>query len=153
MGFLISKCLEKKWTSKNFLTHGIKSNKKSPVELQALIDLPAPTEESAEIIPSQGVYELRRGRTLFKNIIPDTKYDNPTLKRFFPKSLNTFKNFDFTLRKDSFKTQVNLNLKDFLKTFLEKFPKFDIKYSAFFLKKKKSRIFNIKFWEFFKKCF
>jgi hypothetical protein len=44
--------------------HGIKSNKKSPVELQALIDLPAPAEESAAIIPSQGVYELRRGRTL-----------------------------------------------------------------------------------------
>ena len=44
-------------------THGIKSNKKSPVELQALIDLPAPAEESAEIIPSQGVYELRRVKT------------------------------------------------------------------------------------------
>ena len=27
--------------------HGIKSNKKSPVELQALIDLPAPAEEPA----------------------------------------------------------------------------------------------------------
>jgi hypothetical protein len=45
------------------LTHGIKSNKKSPVELQTLIDLLAPAEEPAEIIPSQGVYELRRGRT------------------------------------------------------------------------------------------
>ena len=117
--------------------HGIKSNKKSPVELQALIDLPAPAEESAEIIPSQGVYELRRGRTLVKNIIPETKYETLTFKHFFPKLLNTFKNFDFSLRKDSFKTQVNLNLKDCLKTFLEKFPKFDIKYSAFFRKKKK----------------
>jgi len=29
-------------------THGIKSNKKSPVELQALIDLPAPADEPAE---------------------------------------------------------------------------------------------------------
>jgi hypothetical protein len=43
--------------------HGIKSKKKSPVDLQALIDLLAPAEESAEIIPSQGAYELRRGRT------------------------------------------------------------------------------------------
>jgi hypothetical protein len=55
-------------------TLGIKSNKKLPVELQALIDIPAPAEESAEIIPSQGVYELRRGRTLVKNIIPETKH-------------------------------------------------------------------------------
>ena len=44
-------------------THGIKANKKLPVELQALIDFPAPAEKPAEIIPSQGVYELRRGRT------------------------------------------------------------------------------------------
>jgi hypothetical protein len=87
-------------------------NKKSPVELQALIDLPAPAEESAEIKPSQGVYELRRGRTLVKNIIPETKYETLTFKHFFPKLLNTFKNFDFSLRKDSFKTQVNLNLAD-----------------------------------------
>jgi hypothetical protein len=81
--------------------HGIKSNKKSPVELQALIDLPAPVEESAEIIPAQGVYELRRGRTLVKNIIPDTKYEILDFKRFFPKLLNTFKNFDFSLSKSS----------------------------------------------------
>jgi hypothetical protein len=49
--------------------YGIKPNKKSPVELQALIDLPAQAEESAEIITSQGVHELRRGRTFVKNII------------------------------------------------------------------------------------
>jgi hypothetical protein len=71
--------------------HGIKSNKKSPVELQALIDLPAPAEESAAIIPSQGVYELRRGRTLVKNIIPDTKYETLDFKHFFPKLLNIIK--------------------------------------------------------------
>jgi hypothetical protein len=59
--------------------------KKSPVELQALIDLPAPAEESAAIIPSQGVYELRRRRTLVKNIIPETKYETLTFKHFFPK--------------------------------------------------------------------
>ncbi len=65
--------------------HGIKSNKKSPVELQALIDLTAPAEESAEIIPSQVVYELRKGRTLVKNIIPENKYETLTFKHFFPK--------------------------------------------------------------------
>jgi hypothetical protein len=64
-------------------THGIKSNKKSPVELQALIDLPAPAEKPAEIIPTQGVYELKREGTLVKSIIPETKYDTLTFKHFF----------------------------------------------------------------------
>jgi hypothetical protein len=86
--------------------YGIKTNKKSPVELQALKDISAPAEESAEIIPSQGVYELRRVRTLVKNIIPKTKYETLTFKHFFPKLLNTFKTFHFSLRRDSFKTQV-----------------------------------------------
>jgi hypothetical protein len=131
--------------------HGIKSNKKSPTELQAIINLPDQTENVTELnkSPTQGVYELRRGRTLVKNIIPQTKYETLTFKYFFPKKvfkylsffksplLSTFKSFDFSLRKDSFKTQVNLDLKESLKTFLEKFPKFDIKYSAFFRKKKK----------------
>ncbi len=49
-------------------TQSIKSNKKSPVELQALIDLPAPTDEPEELIPSQGVYELMRGRFFFLNL-------------------------------------------------------------------------------------
>jgi hypothetical protein len=80
--------------------------------------------------------QYRRGRTLVKNIFPETKYETLTFKYFFPKLLSTFKRFDFSLRKDS-KTPVNLDLKKSLKTFLEKFPKFDIKYSAFFRKKKK----------------
>jgi hypothetical protein len=49
-------------------------------------------------MPSQGAYELRRGRTLVKNIIPETKYETLAFKHFFPKLLNTFKNFDFLLR-------------------------------------------------------
>ncbi len=48
---------------------------------------------------------------------------------------NTFKSLDFSLRKYSFKTQINADLKENLETFLEKFTKFDIKYSAFFRKK------------------
>ncbi len=58
--------------------HGFKSNKKSLVELQALIDFPAPADEPTEIKPSQGVYELRRGRTLVKSITPETKYETLT---------------------------------------------------------------------------
>ena len=41
--------------------HGIKSNKISPAELQAFIDLPVLTENVTELnkSPTQGVYELR----------------------------------------------------------------------------------------------
>ncbi len=130
--------LESRIYNKHLLfTHCIKSNKKSPVEIQALNDFPAPADEPAELIPSQGVYELRRGRTLVKSIIPETEYETLTFKHFFPKLLRTFKSLDFSLKKDSFRTQINLELKENLKTFLEKLPKFDIKYSAFFRKKKK----------------
>jgi hypothetical protein len=73
---------------------------------------------------------------LVKNIIPETKYETLTFKYFFPKLLSTFKRFDFSLRKDSFKTQVNLDMKESLKTFLEKFPKFDI--FGFFSQKEKT---------------
>jgi hypothetical protein len=86
---------------------------------------------------TQGLYDFRRGRTLVKNIIPKTKYETLIFNYFFPKLLSTFKSFDFSLRKDLFRTQVNLNLKESLKTILEKFPKFGIKYSAFFRKNKK----------------
>ena len=41
-------------------------------------------------------------------------------------------------RKDSFKTQVNLNLNENLKNFLDKFSKFDIKYTAFLKEKKRN---------------
>jgi hypothetical protein len=58
------------------------------------------------------------------------------IKHFFPRLLKTFKHFDFTLRKDSFKTQVNLFLRENIKIFLKKFPKFDIKYSAYYRKKR-----------------
>ena len=74
---------------------------------------------------------------LVKNIILETKYETLTFKYFFPELLSTFKSLDFSLGRDSLRTQVNLNLKESLKTFLEKFPKFDIKYWAFFRKKKK----------------
>ena len=87
--------------------------------------------------PPQGVYELRRGRTLVKNIIPETKYEILTFKYFFPELLSTFKSLDLSLGRDSFRTQVNLDLKESLKTFLEKFPKFDMKIFGFFSQKEK----------------
>ena len=74
---------------------------------------------------------------MIKNKIPETKYDTLTFKHFFPKLLKSCKHLDFAASKDSFSTQINLNLNDNLNIFLAKFPKFDIKYTAFFRKKKK----------------
>ncbi len=45
--------------------------------------------------------------------------------------------FRFSLRRDHFRLEVNLNLNENLKIFLHNFPKFDIKFSAFYRKKMK----------------
>jgi hypothetical protein len=50
--------------------------------------------------------------------------------------INQTAKLDFSVRKDSFRLQINLNLNENLKIFLDKFPKFDIKYTAFYRKKK-----------------
>jgi hypothetical protein len=76
--------------------HSIKTNGRSPVELKSYINQPA-LEDEPEILAgqTQDVFNLRRGRTLVKNVIPETKYETLTFKHFFPKLLNTFKHFDF----------------------------------------------------------
>ena len=74
--------------------------------------------------------------TVVKNIIPETK--TLTFKHFFPKLLSFYKHLDFSVRKDYFRLQINLNLNENLKIFMDKFPKFDIKYTAFYRKKKKT---------------
>ena len=74
---------------------------------------------------------------MIKNKIPETKYNTLTFKHFFPKLLKSCKHLDFAASKESFSTQINLNLNEYLKIFMEKFLKFDIKYTAFFRKKKK----------------
>ena len=119
-------------------SHSIKTNSRAPVELRSHIDLPAPDDDLVnQTDQTQEVYSLRRGRTMIKNKIPETKYDTLTFKHFFPKLLKSCKHLDFAVSKDSFSTQINLNLNDNLNIFLAKFPKFDIKYTAFFRKKKK----------------
>ena len=118
--------------------HSIKTNSKSPTELKSLIVLPAPDDEIVTLTEqTQDAYNLRRGRVLIKKVSSETKYETLTFKHFFPKLLKVFKHFDFYLNKDSFKLQINLNLDENLKKFFDKFPKFDIKYTAFFRKKKK----------------
>jgi hypothetical protein len=47
--------------------HGIRSNKKSPTELQAFIDLPVLTEFVTESQKPKVSHELSRGRTLVKS--------------------------------------------------------------------------------------
>ena len=94
------------------------------------------TEENIDHI--LGSYVLR-GRRVEKSVIPETKYETLTFKHFFPKLIKTFRNFDFSLRRDPFRLQVNLNLNENLKTFLTSFPKFDIKFSAFHRKKMKKQ--------------
>jgi hypothetical protein len=65
--------------------HGIKSNKKSPAKLQAIINLLVLTVNELNKSTTQGVCELRRGRSLVKNIIPETKYETLTFKYFLPR--------------------------------------------------------------------
>jgi hypothetical protein len=67
-----------------------------------------------------------------------------TFQNIFPKLLKTFNFFDFSLRRDPFRLQINLNLSENLKIFLTSFPKFDIKFSAFHRKKIKKQNQNQK---------
>ena len=54
-------------------------------------------------------YELRKGEKI-KNIVPDTKFELLTLKNFFQRLLDIFRNFKYTLNKDVFKSQINLEI-------------------------------------------
>ena len=125
--------------------HGIKTNARSPLELRSHLNSPVTPDIQTEenILPILGSYELR-GRRVEKNVVPETKYETLTFKHFFPKLIKTFKVFDFSLKRDPFRLQVNLNLNENLKTFLTSFPKFDIKFSAFHRKKIKKQNQNQK---------
>jgi hypothetical protein len=91
-----------------------------------------------KVQPIQGAYILR-GRTIIKSIIPKTKFENLTFKHFFPRLLKTFKHLDLTLRMDSFKTQVNLFLREKVKIFFKQIPK--IWYKVFrLLSQKKEKL-------------
>ena len=115
------------------------TNGRSPAELKSQIISAVPEDDfKVEYMQTQDVYNLRRGRILVKKTIAETKYETLTFNFFFPKPLNSFKHF--FARKDSFKTQINLKMDENLKIFLDKFPKFDIKYTAFFKKKKLGKI-------------
>ncbi len=54
--------------------HDIKTNAKSPLELKTSINLLVSTNASSnpDLEPTQEIYELRRGRNIIKNIIPES---------------------------------------------------------------------------------
>jgi hypothetical protein len=60
-----------------------------------------------------------------------------TFKFFFQKLLGTFKNFNFNIKKNAFKSRVDLEIKIYQKVFSKDFPKFNIPYSFFFKTKAK----------------
>ena len=114
------------------------TNGRCPAELKSQIISQVPEGDfKIEYMQTQDVYNLRRGRILVKKTIPETKYETLTFNYFFPKLLNSFKHFDYFARNESFKTQINLKMDENLKIVLDKFPKFDIKYTTFFKKKNK----------------
>ena len=57
--------------------HSIKTNGRAPVDLRSQINLPVPEDDFLK--QTVNVYNLRRGRTLVKNIIPETKYETLTV--------------------------------------------------------------------------
>jgi hypothetical protein len=134
--------------------HGIKSNKNSPIELKTNLNLDSiPSEtvneeasvqiidgssEVLPIIPEEDYINLRTGKKA-RQKFSETKFETLTFKHFFPKLLRTFSYFDYSLRGESFKTQINFNINDSLKTFLVKFPKFNVNYSTFCFKNKKKK--------------
>ena len=76
----------------------ILTNSRAPVELRSHIDLPAADDDLVnQTDQTQEVYSLRRGRTIIKNKIPETKYDTLTFKHFFPKLLKSCKHLDFAV--------------------------------------------------------
>ena len=61
--------------------HSIKTNRRAPVDLRSQINLPAPEDDlEKQVEHTVNVYNLRRGRTLVKNIIPETKYETLTFR-------------------------------------------------------------------------
>ena len=117
--------------------NNIIANNSAPIELKVMIGSPIPTEDIAieSVEPTIATYNFRKGNKA-KAVIPKTKFETLTFRHFFPRLLRIFQYFDFALRKESFKIQITTHLKEGLATFLKEFSKFNIKYSAFYRKKK-----------------
>ena len=81
-------------------------------------------------------YFLRSGLKA-KNIILKTKFSNLTFSHFFPRLLIIVKHIDLSFNKVSFQDNLGAYLESVLKIFIDKFPRFDVKYSNRCTKKKR----------------
>ena len=119
--------------------HNIINIRNAPIVLKE--SLVGNNNQSMNVPEATSELEIRNFRSgpKAKASIPTTKYDHLTFKFFFQKLLGTFKNFNFNIKIDAFKTQVDLEIKKYLKAFLKDFPKFNIPYSFFFKTKAKKR--------------
>ncbi len=80
--------------------HSIKTNGRAPVDIRPQINLPAPEDDlEKKVEKTVNVYNPRRGRTLVKNIIPETKNETLAFKIFFPRLLSFYNHLDFSVRK------------------------------------------------------
>ena len=120
-------------------THNIINNRNAPIVLKE--SLVGNNNQSMNVPEATSELEIRNFRSgpKTKASIPTTKYDHLTFKFFFQKLLGTFKNFNFNIKIDAFKTQVDIEIKKYLKAFLKDFPKFNIPYSFFFKTKAKKK--------------
>jgi hypothetical protein len=120
-----------------YFTHNIINNRNAPIVLKESL-VGNISQNVPEATSELEIHNFRSGPKA-KAPIPTTKYDHLTFKFFFQKLLGTFKNFNFNIKIDAFKTQVYLEIKKYLKAFLKDFPKFNIPYSFFFKTKAKKK--------------
>ena len=65
------------------------------------------TQDTSKPIPA--VFKFRKGDKA-KNLIAESKFETLTFRHFFSRLINTFNHLDLTLRRDSLRLQVNLNM-------------------------------------------
>ena len=80
-------------------------------------------------IPEEDHINLYNGKKQGKNLKIWNEFWESDINTLFPKLLRTFNCFDYSLWVVNFKTQINFNINYGLKTFLDKFPKYDVKHS------------------------
>ena len=110
--------------------HSILLSENAPAILKEKLSADIAKNDETVQAPVQAFYELRKGEKI-KNIVPDTKFEWLTFKSFFQRLLGIFRNYKYTLNKDAFKSQINLEIGKNLKIFLKNFHEFDVKYSNF----------------------
>jgi hypothetical protein len=98
-------------------TLNIINNRNAPIVLkESLVGNIGQSLNAPEATSELEIRNLRSGPKT-KAAIPTTKYNHLTFKFFFQKLLGTFKNFNFNIKIDAFNSQVDLEIKKYLKVF------------------------------------